>query len=181
MPQRHRVQLYPVNQEHRSRGICRHEVTSTAGCSSAEGTFWFQLNYLAFWLRLLCLGSKCACRGCVFVPRILPNFVELASRRYCAQLIFPRLSPVSLLSQEEIDIDAIKSVFPYGELLPIEFQSGGMRASSGIALPEMGGKVSTLLICGGRVRTEMCDWVSVSQVHSAGDARYHAPWTEFER
>ncbi len=33
----------------------------------------------------------------------------------------------------------MKKVFPYGQLLPIEFQSGGMRASSGIALPEMGG------------------------------------------
>lgn len=44
-----------------------------------------------------------------------------------------------LLWQEEVDVEAIRKVFPYGQLLPVEFQSGGMRASSGIALPEMGG------------------------------------------
>lgn len=49
-------------------------------------------------------------------------------------------------AQEEIDVDAIKSVFPYGQLLPIEFQSGGMRASSGIALQEMGGKASRIML-----------------------------------
>ena len=39
-----------------------------------------------------------------------------------------------------MDVEAIKKVFPYGQLLPVEFQAGGMRASSGIELPEMGGK-----------------------------------------
>lgn len=42
--------------------------------------------------------------------------------------------------QHDVDIEAVKKVFPYGQLLPIEFQAGGMRASSGIELPEMGGK-----------------------------------------
>lgn len=46
-------------------------------------------------------------------------------------------------AQEEVDVDAIKKVFPYGQLLPVEFQRGGMRASSGIELPEMGGAYST--------------------------------------
>lgn len=39
-----------------------------------------------------------------------------------------------------MDVEAVKSVFPYGQLLPVEFQVGGMRASSGIELPEMGGR-----------------------------------------
>ena len=36
-------------------------------------------------------------------------------------------------------MEAIKRVFPYGQLLPVEFQAGGMRASSGMELPELGG------------------------------------------
>ncbi|CAN0365241.1 unnamed protein product, partial [Laminaria digitata] len=40
--------------------------------------------------------------------------------------------------EEEVDVEAIRKVFPYGQLLPVEFQLGGMRASSGIELPEMG-------------------------------------------
>lgn len=32
--------------------------------------------------------------------------------------------------QEEVDVEAIKKLFPYDELMPIEFQRGGMRASS---------------------------------------------------
>ncbi len=39
-----------------------------------------------------------------------------------------------------IDQEQVKKVFPYGKLLPIEFQKGGMLAKSGIALPEMGDK-----------------------------------------
>lgn len=33
-------------------------------------------------------------------------------------------------AQEEVDVEAIKKVLPYGELLPIEFQHGGMRTPS---------------------------------------------------
>ena len=36
-------------------------------------------------------------------------------------------------------MEAIKRVFPYGQLLPVEFKAGAMRASSGIELPEMEG------------------------------------------
>ncbi|CAM9404354.1 unnamed protein product [Choristocarpus tenellus] len=42
--------------------------------------------------------------------------------------------------EEEVDIEAVKRVFPYGKILPIEFQRGGMLASSGIELPQMGGE-----------------------------------------
>lgn len=43
--------------------------------------------------------------------------------------------------KEEVDVEQVKKVFPYGQLLPVEFQRGGMRASSGIELPEMGGEI----------------------------------------
>ena len=69
----------------------------------------------------------------------------------------PRLH---VCAKEEVDTDAIKSVLSYGKLMAVEFQSGAMRASSGIALPEMGGKASALFSCGGclQVRAEMRDW-----------------------
>jgi uncharacterized protein (TIGR02058 family) len=41
---------------------------------------------------------------------------------------------------ETVDEEAIKKVFPYGKFLPIEISRGGMLASSGIALPELGDK-----------------------------------------
>lgn len=37
MSKRHRVQLYPVHQKRRSRGLRRHEIASAAGCTGAGG------------------------------------------------------------------------------------------------------------------------------------------------
>ncbi|CAM9440319.1 unnamed protein product [Discosporangium mesarthrocarpum] len=48
--------------------------------------------------------------------------------------------------EEEVNIEAVKKVFPYGNLLPIEFQRGGMRASSGIELAEMGDEGDDMII-----------------------------------
>jgi len=50
------------------------------------------------------------------------------------------------VAADEIDLDAVAAVFPYGQLLPIEVVHGGMRASSGIALPEMGDKNDDMII-----------------------------------
>lgn len=47
----------------------------------------------------------------------------------------------TVVPQEEVDVEEVKKVFPYGQVLPVEFQRGGMRASSGIELPEMGGEI----------------------------------------
>lgn len=45
-----------------------------------------------------------------------------------------------------VDLDEIKKVFPYGDLLPIVVAEGGMRASSGIALEAMGDKNDEMLV-----------------------------------
>ena len=47
---------------------------------------------------------------------------------------------------DNVDLDAIRKVFPYGTMLPIVLQDGGMRARSGIALEEMGDKNDDFLI-----------------------------------
>ena len=67
-------------------------------------------------------------------PSLPPSFPpSLPSLQVRVQLAVP-------VDAEEIDTEAVKKVFPYGQLLPIEIQRGGMRASSGIALPAMGDK-----------------------------------------
>lgn len=45
-----------------------------------------------------------------------------------------------------VDHAAIATVFPYGILLPLEIKEGGMRASSGIALPELGDRNDQMYI-----------------------------------
>ena len=53
---------------------------------------------------------------------------------------------IGVPSPETVDANAIQTVFPYGKLLPLEVIEGGMRASSGIALPEMGDKNDDMII-----------------------------------
>ncbi|CAM9114579.1 unnamed protein product [Ectocarpus sp. 12 AP-2014] len=76
-----------------------------------------------------------ACRNAIEFNSI-PSIKNIVPGGYAGMKLRVQLAvPVA---EEEVDVEEIKKVFPYGELLPIEFQSGGMRASSGIALPEMG-------------------------------------------
>ena len=42
------------------------------------------------------------------------------------------------VAAEDVDLDAVAAVFPYGQLLPIAIERGGLMARSGIALPDMG-------------------------------------------
>ena len=45
-----------------------------------------------------------------------------------------------------IDLDAVAAVFPYGNLLPVELKEGGMRASSGVVVPELGDKDYSMIV-----------------------------------
>ena len=46
----------------------------------------------------------------------------------------------------EIDLEAVAAVFPYGQILPIQIEHGGLLAHSGIALPAMGDKNDDMII-----------------------------------
>ena len=46
----------------------------------------------------------------------------------------------------EIDLEAIAAVFPYGQILPIQIEHGGLLAHSGIALPAMGDTNDDMII-----------------------------------
>ncbi|CAN0300951.1 unnamed protein product [Pylaiella littoralis] len=84
-----------------------------------------------------------ACRNAIEFNSI-PSIKNIVPGGYAGMKLRVQLAvPVP---EEEVDVEAIKKVFPYGELLPIEFQPGGMRASSGIALPEMGDKNDDMVI-----------------------------------
>lgn len=45
-----------------------------------------------------------------------------------------------------VDLNQVKRVFPYGNFLPVVVREGGMKASSGIALPELGDKNDDMYI-----------------------------------
>ena len=45
-----------------------------------------------------------------------------------------------------VDLNQVKNVFPYGKFLPVVVKEGGMKASSGIALPELGDKNDDMYI-----------------------------------
>mmetsp|Transcript_26241 Transcript_26241/g.32754 ORF Transcript_26241/g.32754 Transcript_26241/m.32754 type:complete len:190 (-) Transcript_26241:326-895(-) len=84
-----------------------------------------------------------ACRNAIefnsipSIQKIVPGGYENMKLRI--QLAVP-------VEPEEIDEDQIKAVFPYGNILPIEYQKGGMMASSGIALEAMGDKNDQMII-----------------------------------
>ncbi|KAK4745400.1 hypothetical protein SAY87_011712 [Trapa incisa] len=42
--------------------------------------------------------------------------------------------------QQSLDIDRVKSIFPYGEIINVEVVDGGMICSSGVLVEEMGDK-----------------------------------------
>ena len=46
----------------------------------------------------------------------------------------------------EIDLEAVAAVFPYGQILPIQIEHGGLLVHSGIALPAMGDTNDDMII-----------------------------------
>jgi len=53
---------------------------------------------------------------------------------------------IAVPNPETVDVAALAKVFPYGQLNPIEVSEGGMLASSGIMLEEMGDKNDQMVI-----------------------------------
>ena len=49
-------------------------------------------------------------------------------------------------SVSQVDLAAVAAVFPYGQILPIQIEHGGLLAHSGIALPEMGDANDDMII-----------------------------------
>lgn len=52
---------------------------------------------------------------------------------------------VAVPEPDSVDTEAMKAVFPYGKVVT-EVVEGGMKASSGVALPEMGDKTDEMYI-----------------------------------
>ena len=47
---------------------------------------------------------------------------------------------------DQVDVDKIKEVFPYGNIVNVELVEGGLNCSSGIVLEQMGDKTDDFLI-----------------------------------
>ena len=84
-----------------------------------------------------------ACRNAIEFNSI-PSIRDIVPGGYDNMLLRVQIGlPVP---EEDVDLDEVAKVFPYGNLLPIEVVPGGMKASSGIALPEMGDTTDEMVI-----------------------------------
>merc|ERR1712039_458784 len=85
-----------------------------------------------------------ACRSAIefnsipSIPKLVPGGYENMKLR--VQLGVPQDY------HDRVNLSEITKVFPYGKLLPIEMKVGGMIASSGIALAEMGDTSDKMII-----------------------------------
>ena len=84
-----------------------------------------------------------ACRNAIEFNSI-PSIQKLVPGGYDAMKLHVQIGvPVAA---EEVDLDQIAAVFPYGQLLPIAMERGGLMARSGIALPDMGDVSDDMII-----------------------------------
>lgn len=47
---------------------------------------------------------------------------------------------------DDVDLTAVKAVFPYGQMASLKLQDGGALFSSGIALPAMGDRNDDIIV-----------------------------------
>merc|ERR1712032_441356 len=85
-----------------------------------------------------------ACRNAIEFNSI-PSIPELVPGGYSHMKLRVQLG-VPEEYHAQVDLAEVAKVFPYGQLLPIEVRSGGMVASSGIALAEMGDTCDSMII-----------------------------------
>lgn len=83
-------------------------------------------------------ATKAAVRAC-------RNAIEFNSLPAIRQLVpggyegLKLLVKIGVPDHNSVDVEAVKAVFPYGRVY-LELVDGGLRASSGIAIPELGDK-----------------------------------------
>ena len=53
---------------------------------------------------------------------------------------------VAVPESDKVDVSQLRKVFPYGKMMPPEITEGGMKASSGIAIPELNDKNDQMYI-----------------------------------
>lgn len=85
-----------------------------------------------------------ACRNAIEFNSI-PSIRELVPGGYEQMKVHVQLGvPERFI--DDVDLSAVRAVFPYGTLLPVQLSVGGLAASSGIALEAMGDKDDTMVI-----------------------------------
>ena len=91
-------------------------------------------------------GTKAVVRACrnaiefnsiPSIGRIVPGGYE--SMKLHVQVGVP-------MDAEDVDLARVAAVFPYGTLLPVEIQRGGLLARSGIVLPAMGDSNDDMIV-----------------------------------
>ena len=84
-----------------------------------------------------------ACRNAIEFNSI-PSIRRIVPGGYDSMKLHVQVGVPSVA--QDIDLERVAAVFPYGTLLPITIQRGGLLASSGIVLPEMGDKNDDMII-----------------------------------
>jgi len=85
-----------------------------------------------------------ACRNAIEFNSI-PSIAHIVPGGYANMLLRVQLG-VPHEFHARVDLEQVAAVFPYGKLLPVELVHGGMKASSGIALREMGDTDDSMII-----------------------------------
>ncbi|KAJ1623992.1 hypothetical protein T492DRAFT_1051238 [Pavlovales sp. CCMP2436] len=85
-----------------------------------------------------------ACRNAIEFNSI-PSIRKIVPGGYDNMKLRVQLG-VPLEYHAQVDLQQVGAVFPYGQLLPVELVPGGLRASSGIALKEMGDTSDDMII-----------------------------------
>ena len=87
-----------------------------------------------------------ACRNAIEFNSI-PSIRQLVPGGYEAMKLHVQLGvPARDGAVMAVDLQKVAAVFPYGNLLPIAIEQGGLLARSGIALPEMGDSNDDMII-----------------------------------
>ena len=89
-------------------------------------------------------STKAAIRACrnAIEFNSLPAMRELIPGGYANMKLKVQ---VAVPNANEVDVNAIKQVFPYGEVIPV-IQEGGLCANNGIQMNELGDKNTDMLI-----------------------------------
>jgi uncharacterized protein (TIGR02058 family) len=85
-----------------------------------------------------------ACRNAIEFNSI-PSIAQIVPGGYAGMKLRVQLG-VPDEYRGALDLSKVAEVFPYGTLLPVELVTGGMKASSGIALEAMGDKDDSMII-----------------------------------
>ncbi|CAM9193832.1 unnamed protein product [Chrysoparadoxa australica] len=141
--------LLPSSQSFLSIPPIRSSAVSSTLCASASSTSMENVLFVEVGFGSDQHGQNLT-KACV---RACRNSIEFNSIPSIAKIVPGGYENMKLRVQlacptafGEVDMDQIRAVFPYGQLLPVEVVEGGASFGSGIAIKEMGDTSDAMVI-----------------------------------